>query len=147
LLRYFSQNIACSEKGGVSRLIKYTEEQRNQLFSKADLILEVAFVNVKMVGKGDVANALARAIEEYDNEEDMINELSWVITFEIYKIIKGEFKGAKYNILIHSPSMQFGVNIFKNPKPNARKQYRIYIQGTESCDILIGQELLETKSE
>ena len=135
-----------SEKG-LSRLTKYSEEQRNQLFSKADFVLDVTLVDVKMAGKGDMAHALARAKEEYGNEEDMINELSWLITFEIDKILKGEFKGAKYNIFIHSPSIQFGVNVFKKAKPSARKQYRIYMQITESCDILIGQELLETKSE
>ncbi|UCC95407.1 MAG: hypothetical protein JSW40_01315 [Candidatus Omnitrophota bacterium] len=128
--------------GQMVPLAKYTEKERQYLFSYADLVLEVSFFNVKMADKGDIAHAVARDIEAYDDQMDMISELSWVISFRIDKIAKGDYKENKFNILIHSPSTQFDVNI-NNPKANGGKKYRIYIKQSETCRILIGQELLK----
>ncbi|MDP2940883.1 MAG: hypothetical protein Q8N85_01310 [Candidatus Omnitrophota bacterium] len=125
-------------------LEKYSEGECQNLSSQADLVIEGTFVDVKILEGNAAISAFARAPSSYDTQEEMSHELPFIITFNISKIIKGEYKGEKFNILIHSPGTQFGVN-FQKPKDSAGNRYRIYTKKTKVGRVLIGQELLDEK--
>ena len=124
-------------------LATYTEEQRQNISSQADLIIEGVFADVKMIGGKTAIDALARDPSAYENQKAMVAELPWVMTFDVKKVIKGEYPEMKFNVLVHSPGTQFGVE-FSDPKPSEGKKYRIYVKAAPKGRVLIGQELLES---
>lgn len=129
-------------------LQKFSEEQRQNISSQADLIIDVSYKEAKMVKGKAVIEATARNLASYSNQQEMAMELPFVITFEVKRVLKGDYKEATFNVLVHSPGVQFGISMGLPgfpPKTTKGKKYRIYTKNVEMGRLLIGQELLEVK--
>ena len=88
---------------------------------------------------------------KYNNVNEMLWDLRWLVTFKIDKVLKGEMPKDKsiYNLLVHSPGTTFGLDIDKD-KTGSDKKYRIYVklfpekaQGELEENILLAAEVVK----
>jgi hypothetical protein len=119
----------------------YTETERQAKYEEADLVFDGSFIDAT-AAKGDIVlNAVGKDPTTYKNQKEMVADLPFVIKLNVDKVNKGEIKEKVFTILIHSPSIQFGVD-FENTKMSQGKKFRIYIINSPNGRILIGQEAL-----
>jgi hypothetical protein len=129
-------------------------EAEIQFFSKeANLIFEGQCSALAQLSEAREVFIDARAQHgiKYNNINEMLSDLPWVVTFKIDKVLKGELAEGKdaYYLLVHSPGTTFGLDIDRD-RSGSNQKYRIYVklypdkvQGELEENILLAAERVE----
>gem|GEM_PF-7021745 len=92
-----------------------TADERSRLLSKAELVFEGKPVSVQAVTGNDSANAM-----------ESHGEIRYLVTFNINKIVKGNYNNLSFVIAVHSPATSFRLYPWEVALAKSRL-YRVYI--------------------